>query len=219
MTAIVQYLVNRGLVVNLISVFVLALGAWSIYDINREAFPNVNLDQIVVGAVYPGATPEEMERLVVTPIEQELKSLDGINKMTSVSFPGSANITLELDPDANNRDRMVSDVQLKVNQVTLPDGLQSDPYVVEIDGSVFPVIRLALSAPRSSLELKRLNDQIEDDLLKLKGVARVTLIGQRKEELRITVDPQKLQKYRVSVLDISNLIRKWNINSPGGGSC
>ncbi len=156
MRSIIQFLVGRPLLVNMVSVFIIALGFYAITDINREAFPNVNLDRIQIDFSYPGATPEEIERLIVTPIEQELKSLNGIDDMTSISFPGSGRINLELDPDANNRQRIVSDVQQAVDRADLPTDLPSDPVVTEIDGAVFPVINLAISAPRTDLELKRL---------------------------------------------------------------
>ena len=216
MTSLIRFFVERGLLVNLISVGVMLLGLFAAYEINREAFPNVNLDQIQIGVGYPGATPEEVERLVITPIEQEIKALNGIDKMISVSFPGSGTITLELDPDASNRERITSDVQLAVDRAELPDDLPRQPYVLEIDGTVFPVIRLAISAPLPPVELKRLGDQIEQDLLNLEGVAMVQTPGDRKAELRIVVDPDKMQRHRVSIAEVSELLRSWNINAPVG---
>ncbi|MDH5649794.1 MAG: efflux RND transporter permease subunit [Gammaproteobacteria bacterium] len=211
-----RFLVERHLLVNLVSVFLVILGLYAMFAINREAFPNVNLDKIQVTVVYPGATPEEVERLVITPVEQELKALDGIDKMISVSFPGSGFITLELDPYASNRDRLTSDVQLAVDRADLPDDLPDDPIVQEIDGSVFPVIRLAVSAPVDELTLKRLGDRIEDDLLNISGVARAVVQAERKSEIRIVVDPEKMQKHRLSVGELARLLSNWNVNAPGG---
>ncbi len=216
MTSLIRFFVQRGLLVNLISIGIMLLGLFAAYEINREAFPNVNLDQIQIGVTYPGATPEEVERLVITPIEQEIKALNGIDKMISVSFPGSGTITLDLDPDATNRDRITSDVQLAVDRADLPDDLPRQPYVLEIDGTVFPVIRLAISAPLEPVELKRLGDMIEQDLLNLEGVAMVQTPGDRKAELRIVVDPEKMHRHRVSIAEVSELLRNWNINAPVG---
>jgi multidrug efflux pump subunit AcrB len=157
-----------------------------------------------------------VERLVITPIEQELKSLDGIDKMTSVAFPGSGRITLELDPESGNRARIVSDIQLAVNRADLPEDLPADPTVLEIDGKVFPIINIAIAAPLSEVELKRLGDRIEDDLLAIPGVARVQVLGDRKQEIRIVVDPDKLARQRISIGEVSRLLQRWNINAPGG---
>ncbi len=216
MTTLIRFLVGRGLLVNLVSIFLVLLGLFAILVINREAFPNINLDRIDINIIYPGATPEEVERLVVTPVEQELKSLNGIDTMTSVSFPGSGRINLELDPKASNRDRIVTEAQLAVDRADLPDDLPDDPGVLEIDGTVFPIIQLAVSAPLSPVELKRLGDRIEDDLLNIEGVARVVTQGERKAEIRVTVDPERMREQRLAVGDIARALERWNVNAPGG---
>jgi len=215
-TAILRFLAERHLAVNLVSLFLVAVGIYSAFNINREAFPDINLDRIQIDVAYPGATPGEIERLVVTPIEQELKSLNGIDKMTSVAFPGSGRIALELDPNATNRQRVASDVQLAIDRAKLPDDLPDDPLVTEIDGTVFPVVQIAVAAPRSELELKRLGNVLEDELLQIDGVAKVVVQGDRKAELRIVVDPQKMREQRISIGEIAQLVRGWNISASGG---
>ena len=213
----ISFLVSRPLVVNLVSVFLLVLGiVTSVYLINREAFPNVNLDRIQIDVVYPGASPKEVEQLVVTPIEQELRALNGIDTMISMSFPGSARITMEVDPDSNNRVRLSSEVQLAVDRADLPADLPNEPFVTEVDGAVFPVIRLAVSSDVDALTLKRLGDDIKDDLLNVDGVARVVIQGDRKAEIRIVADPERMQKEHIAVGDIVQALQTWNLNTPGG---
>lgn len=216
MRSVFRFFVERALMVNLISIFLMAVGIYAIFDINREAFPNVNLDKIQIDIPYPGASPSEIERLVITPIEQEIKALDGIDTMNSIAFSGSGIITLDLDPDSSNRDQIVNDVQMAVDQAVLPDDLPTQPHVLEIDGSVFPIIQIAISANISELELKRLGDRMQDDLLGIKGIAKVLIQGDRKAEIRITVDPDKLSLHRISIGEIASLLKAWNINSPGG---
>ncbi len=216
MKAFLGFLVDRGLIVNLISLFLVVLGLHAMIEIKREAFPNVNLDRIQVDAIYPGATPEEIERVIITPIEQELRSVNGIDKMLSVAFPESGRINLELNPDAGNRARLVSDVQQAVDRARLPQDLPDDPSVLEIDGAVFPVIQMAVSADLSPLELKRLGDRIKDDLLGLGGVARIIIKGDRKAEIRVVVDPEKLGQQRISIDEVAQLLSNWNVNAPGG---
>ena len=216
MKPIITFLIQRPLVVNLISIFFVALGLYTISQINREAFPNVNLDTIRIAFQYPGASPEEVESLVITPIEQELKTLDGIDKITSTAFPGSGMVTLELDPYAPNRSRITSEVQLAVNRARLPNDLPDDPLVLEIDGRKFPIIQLAISSPGSELELKRIVDRIEDDLVTIRGVADVQIQGDRRSELRIVLDPKKLEQHDLSIGHVITLLSTWNINAPGG---
>jgi len=213
----IRFLVERPLIVNLISIFLFVLGlVTSIYLINREAFPNVNLDKIQVEIVYPGASPKEVEQLVITPIEQELRALNGIDTMISMSFPGSGRITMEVDPDSSNRVKLSSEISLAVDRADLPADLPVEPIVTEIDGAIFPVIRLAVSSPVDALELKRLGDDIKDDLLKIDGIARVFIQGDRKAEIKIVADPDKMEKERISVSDLVKALQGWNLNSPGG---
>jgi multidrug efflux pump subunit AcrB len=217
MSTIIRFLVERGLIVNLISVFIIAIGlATSIFFTQIEAFPNINLDKIYISIVYPGASPQEVEQLVVIPIEQELRALNGVNKIISMSFPGSGRIVLEVDPNANNRTRLSSEVSLAVDRAQLPGDLPADPVVLEVDGAVFPIMRVSISAPLNEVELKRLGDVLIDDLLTLPGVARVNSLGDRKVELRVLVNPQQMKVHRVSVKDIANTLVGWNLNTPGG---
>lgn len=216
MTSLIKFMAERGLVVMLVTIFLLFLGLFAIFKINREAFPNVNLDRIQISVGQPGASPQDIERLIIIPIEQELKTLSGIDKITSIAFPGSARIDLELDPYATNRKRITSEVQLAVDRARLPTDLPDEPVVTEIDARVFPVIQLAISAPYDELTLKQIGDQISDDLLRLKGVGRVQVQGDRKAEIRVVIKPEKLHQHRVTVGQIADLLAKWNINASGG---
>ena len=217
MQAIIRYLVTRSLVVNLISVFLVAVGiAVSIMFMKVEAFPNVNLDIIQIDVVYPGASPSEVEQLIITPIEQELRAIDGIDKMISMAFPSSGRISMEVDPNSSKRDHLTSDISLAVDRATLPEDLANEPFVTEVDGSVFPILRIALSADRDELALKRLGDLVKEELLAIDGVAKVVVLSDRKAEYSVVVDPDKLQQARVSVDQIAQVLRGWNINTPGG---
>jgi len=216
MKSIIHFLVHRALVVNLVSLFLLILGIYAAYSINREAFPNVNLDIIQIDTRYPGASPKEIEQLIITPIEQQLRILNGIDSLNSMSFPGSGRIVIELDPDAPNRLRMASDISLALKKATLPTDLPFEPFVTEVDGAVFPIIRLAISAPLQDVQLKRLGDDIKNDLLNIKGVAQIAVLGDRKAELRIVVDPKRLNQERISVGEIARQLELWNLNTPGG---
>ncbi|MEJ2141587.1 MAG: efflux RND transporter permease subunit [Gammaproteobacteria bacterium] len=211
-----EYLVKRGLVVNLVSIFLIAIGVYAIFNINREALPNVELDRVQVDFVYPGSTPDEVERLIINPIEDELKIVDGVDKVTSVAFPGSGRVVLELDPDASNRSTVVNDIQLAVDRADLPADLPNDPVILEIDGRVFPVIQMAIAADRGEVEVNRLADKIRDDVLDIDGVARIQTQGDRKTEFRIDIIPEKLDKQHISIGQLIELLRNWNITSPGG---
>ena len=216
MNSMIAFFVRRGLLVNMVSGMLLLGGIYAALNIQREAFPSVNFDLVVIGAAYPGASPQELEQLVAMPIERELKGIDGIQKTTSTSYPGTMEIIIQVDPNYTDRSRFVSDVEQAVNRAVLPDDLPRDPFVKEIKSEQTPVISFSIFGPIPELELKHIANKIEDDLLTLPGVSKVNVQGDRKEEIRITLNPEKMLEYHVSTEDVISLIRKWNVNAPGG---
>ena len=216
MKNVIAFFVKRGVLVNLISIILLTGGIYAGINMQREAFPSINFDVIVVTGAYPGAAPREVERLLVTPIEQEMKGLDGINAIRSTSFSGNMQITVEVDPNFKDRARLVSDIQQAINRADLPADLPADPIITEVKSEQTPVLTFSIFGDFKPLELKHLSSQIEDDVRAIKGVANVFVQGDRKEEIRIVPNPDKMRRHRVSINDIVTLVKGWNINAPGG---
>jgi len=216
MKKIIAFFVQHGLLVNLITIILLIGGIYAAVNMQREAFPSINFDVIVINGAYPGAAPREVERLLVTPIEQEMKGIDGINTIRSTAFSGTMNITVEVDPNFKDRSRLVSDIQQAINRADLPVDLPADPVIMEVKSEQAPVLTFSIFGDFKPLELKRLSTRIEDDVLNIKGVAKIFMQGDRKEEIRIVLDPKRMREHRVSISDIATLVRGWNINAPGG---
>jgi len=216
MKSMIAFFVERSVLVNLMSLMLLAGGIYAGLHIQREAFPSVNFDIVAVGAGYPGTAPREVEQLLVTPIERELKSVDGINVIRSTAFPGSMQITIEVDPNYKDRSRLVSDIQQAINRADLPVDLPADPIISEIKSEQAPVLTFSIFGDFDPVTLKHLGNDIEDDVLDITGVAQVLVQGDRKEEIRIVPDPEKMRLHRVSTNDLITLIRGWNLNAPGG---
>ncbi|MDX8384279.1 MAG: efflux RND transporter permease subunit [Ghiorsea sp.] len=216
MKSMIAFFVHRGLLVNMLSGMLLLGGIYAAMNIQREAFPSVNFDMVVVSAVYPGASPDEIEQLVATPIERELKGVDGVKEISSTSYAGIMSLMIKVDPNYTDRSRFVSDVQQSVNRAVLPDDLPSDPFVMEIKSEQTPVISFSMFAPLPLLELKRIADKVEEDLLEIKGVSKINIQGDRKEEIRITLNPDKMLQHHVATEEVIQLIQKWNVNAPGG---
>jgi len=216
MKRLIAFFVERGLLVNMLSLMLFAGGVFAAITIQREAFPSINFDLVVVSASWPGASPREMERLVITPIERELKGVDGVNTIRSTAYPGSMVINIEVDPDYTDRSRFVSDVQQAINRADLPDDLPDDPTLSEIKSEQAPALSFTMFGDFRPLALKRIADHVEDDVLDISGVARIITQGKRKEEIRIVLDPKRMRRQRVSTGDVIRLVQGWNINAPGG---
>ncbi|MDQ6964108.1 MAG: efflux RND transporter permease subunit, partial [Mariprofundales bacterium] len=198
MQGVIAFFVQRGLLVNLLSVMLLVSGIYAALSIQREAFPSVNFDIIAINASWPGAAPHEVERELLDPIEQELKGVDGIDEIHSTAYPGLMSIVIKVDPAFRERSRLISDIQQGVNRAQLPLDLPADPVISEVKSEQAPVLSVTLFADMTPLQLKRVADDVRDDLLNIKGVSRVLLQGGRKEELRIVLDPEKMTEHRVS---------------------
>lgn len=216
MTRLIAFFVRRGLLVNLISLMLLAGGIYAALNIQREAFPSVNFDVVVIGAGYPGTSPREVETLLVTPIERELKGIDGIKSVSSTAYPGMMQITIEIHPNYRDRARLVAEVQQAIDRANLPEDLPDDPVITEVKSEQTPILSFTIFGDYDPLPLKRLADHIEDDVMNLHGVADVLVQGERKQEIRIVLNPERMRRHRVAAEDIVRLVRGWNVNAPGG---
>ncbi len=214
-----EFSVKHSLLVNLISLFILLSGFFTlyIYKIPREAFPEVSFDMVIVNTVYPGAAPEEIEKLVTVPIEKEIKGVDGIEEMSSVSIENASNVLVKISQDIKDKDKVVDDIQKAVDRVRgLPAGVEDKPLVTDITSGEIPVIQVALSGQVQEKELQGHADSLEDILEDINGVSSVSLRGYRKEEVWVEVDPAKLKEIHISLEEIMEALRDRNISIPGG---
>ncbi len=215
MRSLIEFFVRRKLFGNLLTLAVILLGVLSLLSIRREVFPNVSFDVIVVGTVFPGASPEESEKLITNPIEQDLKEVDGIKKMLSVSTESRSEITLFLDPDQTTEEKAKGDIQDVVDQFTLPLGAEK-PKVTAIDSKLTPIVELTVSGDLPELELRAIARTLEDEIERLPDVARVVPSGMRDLEIRVEADPRKLAFYRISLDEVIRALQAQNVSIPAG---
>ncbi len=216
---IAKFSVEHSLLINLISVFILIAGCLTIFvfKIRREAFPEVSYDKVIVSTAYPGAAPEEVEKLVTVPVEKELKGVDGIEEMKSTSRENSSTISIEISQDVKNKRKVVNDIQKAVDRVKdLPQGVADDPMVNEVTSGEFPVIQVALSGDMSERELQEHAEGLEDILEDIAGVSKISRVGYRNREVWVEVDPDKLAELHLSLEEVSEALRRKNKSIPGG---
>ena len=213
-----EFSVKHSLLINLISAFILIAGFYTlyIYKIRKEAFPEVSMDAVVISTVYPGAPPEETEKLITVPIEKELKGVDGIKEIQSISDENVSTIMINISHDAKDKDRVVNDIQQAVDQVQdLPDDTE-DPIVTEITTGEVPTVEIALSGDLPEIELRKYAETLEDILEDIPGVSSISKRGWRDEEVWVEVDPDKMKDLHVSMKEVMNALHEKNISIPGG---
>lgn len=218
MKSLAEFSVKNHLLINVISFFLVAMGVVAITkQLNREAFPNVNFDIVTVSTPYPGAVPEEIEKLITIPIEKELKQIDDIKDMHSVSVEGISIITLVLEEDAEDKRAIVDDIQRAVDSTeNLPTDLPDKPRVDEIRTRDNPIIEVALSGPFTEEELRAQARNLEKRYLDLEDVSRVERKGYREREIVVEVSPQSSWENYISLAEVAEALKAQNKSIPGG---
>ncbi|MDH3253486.1 MAG: efflux RND transporter permease subunit [Acidobacteriota bacterium] len=213
-------LTDRSLA-NRVTVFFLAAatvfaGVNAYRSIPRESFPDIEIPLIIVFTIYPGAAPADVEEQVTYQLEQELKGLEGIKDLTSVSQEGSSVITAEFE-SGTDIDEALQKVRDRVD-LAKPDlpGDAEDPVLQEINLSDIPIIQVNLSGDVGPVVLKELAEDLQDRLESLPGVLRVNLVGGLEREVRVDVDPEKLRLYGLSLDDVLDCVRDEHVSIPGG---
>lgn len=193
------------------------MGILSMFTTKREAFPTIDFDMVVVQTIYPGSSPTEVEKFITTPIEIELKQVDDIDEMTSTSSEGRSIITLKLDPDADDKDKTINDIQQAVDRVTdLPSDLEDEPLVTEVTTKNQPTISMSLWGDLSVRELQEEVLRIEKLLLEEPSIAKINRNGYLDPEVHIEINPDDMNKYHVGFNDLVIALANQNINIPGG---
>ncbi|MGD9014777.1 MAG: efflux RND transporter permease subunit [Candidatus Omnitrophota bacterium] len=216
MKALANFSVKHSLFVNLLSAFLVIAGLFSMFRLRREAFPEVSFDVVNVSTIYKGATPEEVERLVTTPLENELKEVDNIEEMSSISSESLSTIVLRMNPDVKDKRKVVDDIQKAVDRVTELPQDSEEPLVTEITSKEIPVIIVSLSGDLPELELQQYAESLEDEFIDISGVASVKRRGYRDREFWIQSDLEKMKEYYVSFDEIVDSLRRRNVGLPGG---
>lgn len=217
MRKIVEFFARNHLFGDLLTILIIGLGIVCSIMIRKDAFPNVTFDIITVTTIFPGASPEEVEKLITNPLEQEIKEVDGIKILRSFSLEGRSFISAQLDPDQTNDDEGKKDIQDAADRIKaqLPDGAE-DPLVTSVEAKYTPIIEVAVAGQMSEMELREEAKKIEDDLEFVPGVARVVPDGIRDMEIHVQASPKKLQQYRLSLDDLASALKRQNISIPGG---
>ena len=209
--------IDRRSTVFALMLIILIVGTYSYLVLPRESSPDITVPYVLVVTAYEGVTPDDIESLITYPIERKLKGLKDVEEITSVSAEGSSMITIEFAPEVNI-DNALQWVRDKVDQAKgdLPNDLENDPSVLEINLSEFPILMIAISGDVDEEVLKAVGEKLEDRIEEISGVLDVVLTGGRERQIRVEFDPDRLYAYRISLSEIVRAIRQENVNIPGG---
>jgi multidrug efflux pump len=210
MHGLIAAALDRSRTTLLVLLFLMLGGLAAYFAIPKEANPDVSIPIIYVSVTLEGISPEDAERLLVRPLEQELRSLEGVKEMRSMANEGQASVTLEFDAGFNAK-LALADVREKVDTARskLPEEAE-EPTVNEVNVALFPVLSIGLSGPIAETELVYIARRLKENVEGIAEVLSVEIGGDREDLLEIVVDPQVLDSYGIDYNELFNLISRNN---------
>lgn len=212
-TGLIAYFAKNSVAANLMMVFIIIMGIISYLTIQRQMFPNVEINYINVEANYPGASPQEIEESILIKIEESLKDVTEIKKGVYRAFRNGGRASLEINTDAELTD-VLDKVKLRVDGIaTFPAGME--PVTISQIEFRQDVIGMTLVADLPLTELKPIANQIEDELLQLSNVSLVEN-DVPLDEIAIEIDPDTLRQYNLTLSDVMTAVRNYSANFSAG---
>ena len=218
MRSLIQFFINRPKLVNLLVGFVFLAGFLLLDGLRYEYNPRVDMGTVNITTVRSGSGPEEVERSITMPLEEELLKVEGIEKIFSNSMDGMSVITARLDINYHNKTLLLSDIQKAVDRAysRLPDDLLEKPLVEEQSTQKTPVIEIHLVGDVSEEVLRSAARKVAEGLREVDGVSGENRIGYRRGEVKIMLSTEKLTRLGISIDEVQNAITSRNIRDSGG---
>ena len=206
----IDTILSRQRTVLLSLIFLLGAGAYAYLVIPKESDPDIQIPIIYVSMYMEGISPEDAERLLVRPMEQELSGIEGVKEMTAIASQNAASVTLEFNAGFDS-DAALADVREKVDLASAELPLEAEePTVHEINISQFPVIIITLSGEVPERALTRIAERLSEDIEAIPEVLEAKIVGDREEVVEVIIDPSILRTYGLSQAEIIGFIARNN---------
>lgn len=210
MNTVIEGAMRQSRMVLMALVLIFIAGTVTFLNIPKEADPDVSIPVLYVQLTHEGIAPEDAERLLVRPLEQELRTIEGIKEMRGMAFEGGANVILEFDAgfDVEKAKREVRD-RVDLAKPKLPSDTK-EPRIHEVNVSLFPVLVVTLSGEVPERTLMRIARDLREKIEGIKSVLKVDIGGEREEQVEVIVDPVKVEGYGLSLDDVLTFAQRGN---------
>ena len=213
MKNIIRWFITNTVAANLLMIFIIIAGFFTLSRLRMEVFPDIAIPIINVSVIYPGSSPEDVEESICVKIEEQVQGINGIKKITSTSNEGYGSISVEVE-NGYNLDDVKDEVKSKVDGITsFPEGAEK-PTIRSFEGQP-EVITIAVHGEVDEESLLSIAESIREDVSDLPNITQ-TRLGKKPREISIEVSEQTLQKYGLSFDYISNRIKASSMDVPGG---
>ena len=211
-----SFINKNKLFIHYLTIMIVIMGIFSLSKMQREARPNVNFNRVNINVVYPGASPSDIEDLVIDPIEEKIAEVDGVEEYRSASFVGVGSISIRIDDSYPQPQEIVDEVRRKIGEVReLPIEID-DPIVTEVKATNIPILNLALYGNVNPFTFKLETEKLRDFLQSQEGVQSVSYSGISDLQLKILLKPEKLIEYDITLDEVLSKVSSWSKQRPGG---
>lgn len=210
----IAYMARNSIATNLLMLLLLGGGIFTMYTIQKEVFPEFQLDFVEVSVAYPGASPAEVEQGILQPVEEAVRGVNGIKEIVSEAREGSGQVTIELVA-GTERMKAFQDIDQAINRIrTFPDDIE-EPEVA-LQNRQRDVIQIGLFGNADIWTLRQLAERLRTILLNNLEITQVELGNVPEYETRIEVPRRNLQKYQLTLGQIADIIRQSSNDVPAG---
>jgi len=207
--------VRNPVLANLLMVCILLGGWFASQRMVREAFPEFELDHIAVEVAYPGASPEDVEKAICTPVEEALRGVDGVQKISSSANENHGSVWVRLLSNVKDPDAVLKDVKDRVDQIRDWPTVAEKPIVRETTLRT-DVINVAVYGEVPERTLKQFAREVEQDLAVFPEISQISLAGVRDEEIIIEISEEALAAYHLTVDKVMAVVARSSLDLPAG---
>jgi multidrug efflux pump subunit AcrB len=213
-TGIIAWFTHNSVAANLLMWMIIVGGIASIFTIEKQTFPNFDINNIQIQVAYPAAAPQEIEQGILMPIEESLQGLDGIKKIRATATEGMASIIIEVQ-SGHDLQQLLDEINMRVDAIrTFPENIEQ-PQIYQMRFND-PVARIQVYGELSERELKELAISLRPAVAAIAGVGRAELEATRAYEVAIEVTDETLQEYALDFDQVAQAVRNSSLDLPGG---
>lgn len=213
-TGPIAYMARNSIAANLLMVILIGGGIWTMYHIQKEVFPQYQLDIVEVSVVYPGAAPAEVEQGILRPVEEAIRGVQGIKEVTSTANEGSGQVSIELVA-GTNRMRTFQDIDQAVNRIrTFPDDIEEPE--VNLQSNQQEVMVIGLYGDADIWTLRKLAEDMRDRLLSHESITQVEIGNVPDYVTHMEIPRDRLREYGLTIGEIADIIAQSSEDIPAG---
>src|SRR5690606_37572029 len=210
----IAYMARNSIASNLLMLFLLGAGIYTMFTIQKEVFPQFQLDFVEVSVNYPGSSPEEVEQGILLPVEESIQGIQGIKEITSTAQEGSGEILIELVA-GTNRMKAFQDIDQAVNRIrTFPDDIEQ-PEVILQDRQL-DVMEVAIYGNVDIWTLRVVAERLRNRFLSEPEITQVALDNVPEYETKVEISRHNLRQYQLTLGQVAELIEQSSRDVPAG---